>query len=191
MLARGAGKSLAIVGRSRVLTVNWKAPPELAQPGHYEGKSSQNEKFAFDVTADGQQVVDLVTGPINTSARPAPRHRANLSLPGPYPITADHTFSISIKNQAIVSQKGEPINRSISIAGRFAGAIASGSLLVEYEWPSLGGLARAVTKPGRSRVRVDWARGRPCVAEDRPSGPMTRALAQSAQRRHRHGAARR
>jgi hypothetical protein len=139
----GTGKAAKVLRESRILTVTWKpaALPALAQPGHYEGRSSQNEKFAFDVTPDGRNVVNLQTGPINGGCpNGAHTNSGDLRLSGTYPIIAAHTFSISIKNEAIVSAKGEAIKRSITITGSFAGTIASGTLLVEYDWPSNGGL---------------------------------------------------
>jgi hypothetical protein len=52
-----------VSGRLRKLTT--PAPPPPAQPGHYRGTTSQNEKFEFDVTSDGRGVTNVVTGQIN------------------------------------------------------------------------------------------------------------------------------
>lgn len=40
-------------------------PPPPGLPGHYKGRSSQNEIFEFDVTPDGRGVTNVVTGQIN------------------------------------------------------------------------------------------------------------------------------
>ena len=41
----------------------------IATPGHYSGKTSQNETFDFDVPAAGDNVTGLRTGQINQSCR--------------------------------------------------------------------------------------------------------------------------
>jgi hypothetical protein len=47
-------------------------PAQVAtfQPGHYVGRTSQNESFAFDISSDGTQLMNLVTGQINQSCQP-------------------------------------------------------------------------------------------------------------------------
>ena len=136
VLVRGSGKSAKLLGQSRILSVTWKLPPAPppppAQAGHYEGKDSQNENFAFDVTADGKNVVNLATGQINTSCTPniGTTSGGYLNLPGPYPIAADGSFTISISDIIVVSGISAP--RSIAITGHFTGAVATGTLVVQY-----------------------------------------------------------
>lgn len=135
---RGTGKSARVVDKSKVIAVEWKAAGPYATPGHYEGRSSQNELFAFDVTADGRQVANLRTGQINGSCPDgANTWGGNLSVPGPWPITAGRTFSISIPNEKH-TVNGEPATRSITINGTFSGTTATGTLLVDIDWPPHG-----------------------------------------------------
>jgi hypothetical protein len=119
----------AVVGRSRVVRVTWTAPPTPppATPGHYQGRSSFNEAFDLDVSADGKSVVNLRTGQINESCNP-PAHISggNLTAPGPYAIAAGGSFSISATITITVG--GSTGTRSIKIAGRFAGAAATGTI---------------------------------------------------------------
>jgi hypothetical protein len=123
----------SVVGRSRVVSVTWTAsalpppPPPRATPGHYEGRSSFNEAFDLDVSADGNSVVNLRTGQINESCNPSAHiSGGNLTAPGPYAIAADGSFSISA---TITITVGESTGtRTIKIAGRFAGAAATGTI---------------------------------------------------------------
>ena len=46
------------------------APTPPAQPGHYQGLTSQNETSVFDVTSDGSGVTHLATGQINEGCTP-------------------------------------------------------------------------------------------------------------------------
>jgi hypothetical protein len=131
LVRRGAVTSSTVVGKSRVVRVTWKTapppPPAPATPGHYAGKSTFNETFDFDVSADGKAVVDLRTGQINESCTPrANISGGNLSAPGPYPIAADGSFSIGATiTIAIGNATG---TRKIAIIGRFSGASASGTI---------------------------------------------------------------
>lgn len=144
LVARGSGRSLAILGRSRVVRVTWKPPapplpppPPPAMPGHYEGRSSFNEAFRFDVSPDGKSVVNLVTGQINESCNP-PEHISggNLRAPGPYPIAADGSFSIG--GTLTISISGTAGTRKVAITGRFAGATADGTFRTDTTF-TIGG----------------------------------------------------
>jgi hypothetical protein len=131
LVRRGAGTSAAVVGKSRVVRVTWNAssppPPPPAAPGHFAGRSTFNEAFAFDVSADGKSVVNLRTGQVNESCTPrANISGGNLSAPGPYPIAADGSFSINATiTIAIGSATG---SRKIAITGRLTGATAAGTI---------------------------------------------------------------
>ena len=143
-VAHGAGRSLRILGRSRLVRVTWEAspptpppPPSPATPGHYEGRSSFNEAFRFDVSADGKSVVDLVTGQINESCTPAAHiSGGNLKAPGPYPIAADGSFSIS--GTLSISISGAAGTRRVAITGRFAGAAADGTFRTDTTFTLAG-----------------------------------------------------
>jgi hypothetical protein len=121
----------ALVGKSRIVRVTWKAsapaPPPPATPGHYQGRSTFNEAFDLDVSADGASVVNLRTGQINESCSPAAHiSGGNLTAPGPYAIAADGSFSITT---TITIDVGDSTGtRAIKITGRFAGPAASGTI---------------------------------------------------------------
>lgn len=123
----------AVVGKSRVIRVTWRAapqsspPPPPATPGHYQGRSTFNEAFDLDVSADGASVVNLRTGQINESCSP-PAHISggNLTAPGPYAIAADGSFSITA---TITIGVGDSTgSRAIKITGRFAGTAVTGTI---------------------------------------------------------------
>ena len=119
----------SVVARSRVVRVTWTAPPlpPPATPGHYEGRSTFNEAFDLDVSADGKSVVNLRTGQINESCNPSAHiSGGNLTAPGPYAIAADGSFSIAATITITVGDSTG--TRSIKIAGRFAGTSASGTI---------------------------------------------------------------
>jgi hypothetical protein len=124
----------AVVGKSRVIRVTWKAapqpsppPPPPTTPGHYQGRSTFNEAFDLDVSADGASVVNLRTGQINESCTPAAHISGGyLTAPGPYAIAADGSFSITT---TITIDIGDSTGtRAIKITGRFAGTAASGTI---------------------------------------------------------------
>ena len=118
----------SVVGRSRVVRVTWTSPPPpRAAPGHYQGRSTFNEAFDLDVSADGLSVVNLRTGQINESCSP-PAHISggNLSAPGPYAIAADGSFSISAT--ITISVGDSTGTRAIKITGSFVGTTASGTI---------------------------------------------------------------
>jgi hypothetical protein len=133
LVSRGSGSSAA-VGRSRVVRVTWQAssppppaPPPPATPGHYQGRSTFNEAFDLDVSADGASVVSLRTGQINESCSP-PAHISggNLTAPGPYAIASDGSFSITAT--ITISVGDSTGSRAIKITGRFAGTAATGTI---------------------------------------------------------------
>ncbi|MGE5273488.1 MAG: hypothetical protein ACM3QU_06980 [Verrucomicrobiota bacterium] len=130
-VTHGSGKTVAVLGKSRVVRVTWRPapPPPLppATPGHYQGRSSFNEIFDFDVSADGRTVVNLQTGQVNESCTP-PAHISggNLNAPGPYPIAADGSFSIS--GTIPIAIDNTTGSRKIVVTGRFTGATATGAI---------------------------------------------------------------
>ncbi len=105
----------------------------VAVPGHYSGKTSQNETFDFDVTSTGTAVTGLRTGQINQSCSPAGTISGGRIDFGsqPFPIAQDGSFSIDVIASGTVSGGGEtaPTATRIQIAGRFSGQSASGTLL--------------------------------------------------------------
>jgi hypothetical protein len=142
-VTRGSGKPFAIVGTSGIVRVTWKAPaspppppppaPPVATPGHYEGRSSFNEAFAFDVSADGKSVLNLRTGQVNESCSPSSftLSGGNLSAPGPYSIAADGSFTISSSFSIAVSFSDGSVAtgpRKVAITGRFTSGAATGTI---------------------------------------------------------------
>jgi hypothetical protein len=118
-----------------------------AMPGHYAGKSSQNEVFDFDVTPSGTEVTSIKTGQVNQSCSPGGTlSGGNLNLTSTYPIAADGSFTINPILIGTVRSGGEvavTLNR-VSIAGRFSGATASGTLLITTTF-TLGGTSYSCT----------------------------------------------
>jgi hypothetical protein len=104
-------------------------PPPPATPGHYTGKTSQNEQFDFDVTADGRGFASLKTGQVNEGCTPyATIYGGNWTFnSSPYPIDASGTFKIDFAFTGAVS--GAPSNGHLTIDGHFNGATAQGTLL--------------------------------------------------------------
>jgi hypothetical protein len=129
-----AVRGSAVRGKSRVVQGTWKAPspappvpPPPATAGHYQGRSTLNEAFDLDVSADGKSVVNLRTGQVNESCTPSAHiSGGNLTAPGPYVIVADHSFSISATITITVGDSTG--TRAIKITGRFAGTAATGTI---------------------------------------------------------------
>jgi hypothetical protein len=104
-----------------------------AIPGHYSGKTSQNETFDFDVTSAGTAITSLRTGQINQSCSP-PAYISGGRLDfgsNTYPIAADASFTIDVTYPGTVSGGGQTATTTthVVIAGRFAGQTASGTLI--------------------------------------------------------------
>jgi hypothetical protein len=100
------------------------APP--AQPGHYKGVTSQNEIIEFDVTADGTQVVALLTGQINEGCNP-PAHLYGGNLhDGFAPITADGSFKIDVDYTSTVGSDAS--KGHFTLTGKFSAMGATGTL---------------------------------------------------------------
>jgi hypothetical protein len=148
---RRSGARTAILGRSLQVTVSWApvatappstppppSPPPGVTPGHYEGKTADNEVFRFDVNADGKGLSNLQTGQINESCDPpAYLSGGNLTGPGPFPIAADGTFSISQTLSGTVSGSASTINALIT--GRVSGGSASGTYRVDTTFTAADG----------------------------------------------------
>jgi hypothetical protein len=144
---RRTGSRTATLGRSKKISVSWsepaKPPPPAvpaAVPGHYEGRSTLNEIFNFDVSADGRGLTNLQTGQINESCDP-PAHIAggNINAPGPFPIALDGSFSISGTVNGTIGA-GDSYTRKIVITGRSSGGTASGTLRTDTSF-SISGTA--------------------------------------------------
>jgi hypothetical protein len=145
-----AGVKTTILGRSTRVIVSWSAPiptpseptpppapapppppPPSATPGHYEGKTADNEAFRFDVGADGRTLTNLQTGQINESCDPpAYLSGGNLTFPGPIAVAQDGTFTINANLTGSLTGGGS-VTDIVNITGHIAGGIASGTYKVD------------------------------------------------------------
>jgi hypothetical protein len=150
LAVKRVGKKTTVLGRSRTIGVTWEAPapPEppapapapppapAAVPGHYEGRTSQNEIFAFDVSADGGAITGLHTGQINQSCDPPAYLYAGNLTNWRGPVGRDGTFVMSYDGPATVD--GLPATERIAISGKVASGTASGSIRVDTSWTEEG-----------------------------------------------------
>lgn len=113
------------LGRSAKVVASWFT----AVPGHYEGRTSQNETFRFDVAPDGRTLTGLTTGQINQSCEPY----WNLGAGN----VRDWKGSIDLSGKLLVHQAGNwlvyespptPGTYDLTFAGRVADGLASGTL---------------------------------------------------------------
>ena len=131
------GSRTTTLSRSKKTSVSWSEatpppppPAPAATPGHYDGRTSQNEIFVFDVTADGRGLANLQTGQINKSCDPpAYLSGGNLSAPGPYPVALDGSFSFSGTFSGTVGDSTS--TNTATITGHISAGIASGTLRVD------------------------------------------------------------
>jgi len=103
------------------------------------GTTSQNELFAFDVTADGAGLTNLRTGQINQSCTPPDYYISGnyLNFDGYRAnIAADGSFSIPFSGNSTVGS--DPSKVTGLITGHFSGAIASGTLVYVTSWDHQG-----------------------------------------------------
>jgi hypothetical protein len=134
------GSKITTLGRSRPVSVSWTEPPPpppTAVPGHYEGRSSQNEIFNFDVTADGRGLTNLQTGQVNQSCDP-PAHLSggNVTARGPYQVALDGTVTFSGTFTGTVG--GSVSTNTLTVAGRISGGTASGTFREDTTFTSNG-----------------------------------------------------
>ena len=154
LVIKRAGTNVTILGRSKKIDVAWVSrsepvgpltppappappPPPAVAGGHYEGKTSQNELFAFDVTADGTRITGLQTGQINQSCDPPDYY-----LSGGYlhdfsgSIQRDGSFAFGYNGPGTVG--GNPATFKITITGHFATGSASGTIRDDVSWAQNG-----------------------------------------------------
>jgi hypothetical protein len=103
-------------------------PPALAKPGSYGGRTAQDHALLFDVTPDGRSVANLLVGGFRYECVRSDGLRSPVSAqidaryPGPFAIAPDGTFSIRAG--------------AATIAGRFAGAGAAGTIATSFSLPA-------------------------------------------------------
>lgn len=132
-LVRPVDAKTDVTTHSRTITVRWytgsgtgTTPTPPQQPGFYEGQTADGQPWQFYVSADGRSVVSLSTGELNESCN-QPRTTlsgGNLSLPGPYPIAADGSFSIATTLDFL--SNGSPAVDNVKITGRISSGTATG-----------------------------------------------------------------
>ncbi len=143
------GLKTTTLGRSKKITVSWSKPtptappippapaPPPAAPGHYDGRTSQNEIFAFDVSANGTSITGLHTGQINQSCNPPDYY-----LSGGYlnnwsgPIQRDGSFTLGYNGPGTVG--GNAATFTITIVGHFGTGTASGTIRDDVSWTQNG-----------------------------------------------------
>jgi hypothetical protein len=122
-------------------------PPPLYGPGHYAGKTSQNEAFAFDVSADGSTVMNLTTGQINESCNGFNLFGGNLAQSGPVAsIASDGSFTIQSNNSATFPD-GTPYEDHLTITGQLSGSSATGTLLDNTSFTRSGTSVSCTSNP--------------------------------------------
>ena len=103
-------------------------PPALAAPGSWGGATSDGSVLFFEVTPDGRAISGVVLGPYRYECVRSDGLRSPASTgvdsryPGPFPIGEDRSFSFKAG--------------TATIAGRFEGATATGTLSVSYTLPA-------------------------------------------------------
>jgi hypothetical protein len=146
------GSKTTTLGRSKKTSVSWSEPtppepptppapppppPPPAAPGHYDGRTSQNEIFAFDVSADGTRITGLHTGQINQSCDPPDYY-----LSGGYlnnwsgSVQRDGSFTLGFNGPGTVG--GNAATFKITIVGRFSTGTASGTIRDDVSWMQSG-----------------------------------------------------
>lgn len=104
----------------------------VAQPGHYEGKTQDNEAWNFDVTADGRGVTNLTTGQVNMSCSYAGQtvfhtYGGNIHVTGTIPIAGNGSFSATVTFTG-GTIGGYPITANVlTLTGQFTNNTASGT----------------------------------------------------------------
>ncbi len=104
-------------------------PAVLAAPGAWGGSTSQDSALLFEVTPDGRSITNVLLGSYRYECvrsdglrMSATSGSGDATYPGPYPIGEDRSFSFTAG--------------SATVAGRFTGAGAAGTLSVSYALPA-------------------------------------------------------
>jgi len=166
---RGKGKVACDSGARSIRTVLTGSvsfppppPPAPAQPGRYGGTTSPSDIVAFDVLADGHTLtnwrVRQVIARCGPDEPPTVKFLAG-SIGGMYPIAADGTFSIA--------------ESGYSVAGKFTGSSASGTLSYETSEPDPFGTVRTCRSGPITWVARTPAPSPPAVEPGRYCGPTT------------------
>ena len=141
---RQQAKLKALQAAAGCQVVTSPPPPPPYQSGHYAGKTSQNENFAFDVSTDGSTLMNLTTGQINESCNDFNLYGGNLHATGNVvSISADGNFTIHADDSGKFSD-GTPYEDHLTITGHLSGTSATGTLLDTTSF-TLAGTAESCT----------------------------------------------
>jgi hypothetical protein len=101
-------------------------PPPAAKPGHFTGKTADNELWAFDISPDGLSLTNLQTGQMNESCNPDYYlWGGQQTLPGPFPVARDGSFSITLSTPTTVND--DAAADTLVISGQISGGVATGT----------------------------------------------------------------
>jgi hypothetical protein len=144
-----AGRKVTTLGRSGLVTVFWTEPappppptppppPPAATPGHYAGKTADNELWAFDIDAGGLTLTNLQTGQMNKHCDPPDDYlsRGELQFHGPIRVTSGGDFTIDASWNTTVDS--EPATETAKITGHVANGTAAGTYRVETSFTYKG-----------------------------------------------------
>jgi len=128
------------------------APP-AAKPGHFNGKTADNELWAFDITPDGLSLTNLRTGQMNESCNDGYYlSGGQQTFTGPFPVGRDGSFSINFSDSTSVD--GEAGTDTFVITGQISGGVATGTYRDDTTFSS-GGDAYSCTT-GNQNWSAAW-----------------------------------
>ncbi len=138
---RGAGSCVVRLTSARVVLVTFtrvqQTQPPVAVPGHYVGKTADNEAWAFDIGGDGLSLLNLQTGQMNESCNP-PNHLygGQLSFKGPIAVARDGSFTINTTLSGTVGSSAA--TAVVAITGRTADGVANGTYRLDTSYSADG-----------------------------------------------------
>jgi hypothetical protein len=100
------------------------APP--ATPGHYEGRTSQNEIIKLDVRSDGASLTALSIHTVNRSCNPGPGWYGPFDVTGVIRIVSDGTWTLDLPYTFGFSD-GTTGNGHMVMHGAFSGVTLTGN----------------------------------------------------------------
>jgi hypothetical protein len=116
------------------------APTPSFQPGHYVGRTSQNENFAIDVNSTGTGVSGLFIEQINESCTPQFNIYGNTTNWGAYtvPLAPDGSFKFDWAYQGTIGGS-YPSSNHLTVSGRLSsGGVAVGNLVLATSFTGYG-----------------------------------------------------
>lgn len=115
-----------------------------AVPGHYEGKTADNELFAFDIGPDGLTLTNLRTGQMNQHCEPSgDLSEGNIEGDGPYEVALDGSFTITGSFTSMVDTS--PSQNNVTFTGHVSGGQAFGTYREDTSFTLPNGTGYACT----------------------------------------------